>query len=367
LVPEVDRDPEGAVNALLEFAGRFGCKPVLFHTEDVWMFAMGRREGEVRKVCILPSSPWTLCESILNKRKLYELAAKAGVPAPRTLCFQCFEDLCDASDRLPMPCIVKPETTPRFLDALPEEARRETSHSTKRFQDAAGLRRWCALLIEARVKVPVLVQEFIPGGAETLFTLTSYSDRAGKLVVGSVGHKIRQSPPDAGVITVGRLRHEPVLYDQGRRLLDALGFHGMANTEYKHDVRDGLYKLMEINPRAGKWNSSCLVAGLNLPAIAYRDMLGIGYDGPPYSTAADGTLWIDHWEDARNCLHSYRCAGYNTAHLGLLGWLKAIRGPRKDATWDLADPLPGLAYGFGFCRRLAKATFSKVWRGLIHK
>ena len=57
-------------------------------------------------------------------------------------------------------------------------------------------------------------------------------------------------------------------------LLNALDWFGVAMVEFKLDPRDGIPKLMEVNPRF--WGSLALSieAGVNFPYLLYRMSLG---------------------------------------------------------------------------------------------
>jgi hypothetical protein len=52
--------------------------------------------------------------------------------------------------------------------------------------------------------------------------------------------------------------------------------------ELKRDARDGRFKLMEINPRLWQWHGLAAACGVDLPRIAYADLVGTS---PP-----DGTM-----------------------------------------------------------------------------
>jgi len=62
--------------------------------------------------------------------------------------------------------------------------------------------------------------------------------------------------------------------DAGLSLLRALSFHGISQVEFKHDPRDGRYKLMEVNPRLWQWHGLATATGVDLTRIAYLDLIG---------------------------------------------------------------------------------------------
>lgn len=357
--PDPVQQPERAIQFVLDLGRILKPKPVLFLCDDAWMFAAGKLEAEVRDLFYWPLSSWEKVERILNKRTLYRLAKEIGVNAPATREFSSVAGMLADARELTYPCIVKPEITVNYLERMPATIARGMHHRTRLMRKREDLCEWAEVLVQAGIEVPLLTQEYINGGAEQLYTLTSYSDRRGCMVVGSVGHKVRQFPPEAGCIVSGRLRHIDAVYEQGKKLLDALKFHGLANTEFKYDARDGSYRLMEINPRLGMWNGSAYAAGLNLPAIAYRDMLGETYAGPAFSSSMDGALWIDALIDALNCVYRYRASGYGHAHLGLVGWLRSIQGPRIHAVWNWSDPVPFLAHACQTASLVIRRLFQK--------
>jgi len=65
-------------------------------------------------------------------------------------------------------------------------------------------------------------------------------------------------------------------------MLEALQWHGIAEVEFRLDSRDGVPKLMEINPRF--WGSLCvaMAAGVDFPYLLYR----IAVDGDVNSVSS---------------------------------------------------------------------------------
>ncbi|HET7555844.1 MAG TPA: hypothetical protein VFJ75_09355, partial [Gaiellaceae bacterium] len=88
------------------------------------------------------------------------------------------------------------------------------------------------------------------------------------------GRKLRQTPPGVGTCRVGEAVWVDEVVESGLELLRALGFHGLSQVELKRDLRDGAYKLMEVNPRLFQWHGLAAACGVDLPLIAYRDLTG---------------------------------------------------------------------------------------------
>ena len=81
-------------------------------------------------------------------------------------------------------------------------------------------------------------------------------------------------PRGFGTCRVGEARWRDDAVEQALALLDELGYHGIAQTEFRQDARDGELRLMEVNPRLWQWHGLARACGVDLPRIAYEDTLG---------------------------------------------------------------------------------------------
>jgi len=320
-------------------------------TNDIWLVPVSRHQHRLQSTFIFPMSSWDVIERAITKSKLYEEAQRVGIPCPRTMYSSSLSELRNISEIIPYPCVLKPSVTIGFLETLGLRGRTVVLETRAEFD--ALISRIVSYGLETR---ELVVQEQIPGGAEHLYTITTYSDRAADILGYSTGHKIRQYPPDAGTIVAGCVIDQPVLLELASPLIKALGFHGIANTEFKLDLRDGIFKLIEINPRPGMWNYSAFAAGINLPMLAYEDVV--------FGTAkfVGGTrrklFWLRTLDDLANCLYVYRATGYEEHSMSLAAWWQSVRGAKVDAVFSLNDPLPFLVE----LRDFVCGVFRTVWR-----
>ena len=349
LCPHPQHDEEGFIAFLEKLGARLSAPGFLLCTNDIWLIPVSRNQHRLQERFHFPMSPWSVIERAIAKTRLYAHAEKEGIPCPTTLQCSSLAALREARQRIPYPCVIKPSVTVGFLEALGVQGRTIVVKDSAEFDAVIARIDACGL-----AHTDLIVQEQIPGGVENLFTITTYSNREGEIIGYSTGHKIRQYPPDAGTIVAGRVTHEPRLYELGRQLIRSLGFHGIANTEFKKDARDGSFKLIEINPRPGMWNYSVLAAGLNLPAMAYREACGerLGFVGGTQREV----VWLRTLDDLRNCLYVYRATGYPQHALSVGEWLRTIRGDRVDAVFQVRDPLPFLFELAGLVRGAARVA-----------
>lgn len=352
LAPHPFNEKEKCLAFIKDIIAKIDSKPFLLFASDDWMTLIGENEAEFKKIANIPQLAWEKMSNLYDKKYLYRIAEEKGIPYPRTKEIESLKELADTISDLQAPYIVKPqETTSANLIA---KAGIKAFHRTQKFETKEDLIKWVNTLLEHNVDFPLLLQEFIPGDATALYTLTSYSDKNGDLVAGSVGHKLRQFPPVAGRITSGVLEHNNEMFELGRDFLKAVGYHGLANTEFKYDKRDGKFKLMEINTRLGAWNYSTLFAGLNLVKIAVDDTLGKKYDGPEYLTDKDGKIWYNFLQDFSGAVIMNGRIGEKAFQLSPWQWRKSLKGISFEAIWSWRDPKP---FVFSFLY-LAKKAFS---------
>ena len=114
----------------------------------------------------------------------------------------------------------------------------------------------------------------IPGDDATLWTVGSYTNAGGTALGLFCGRKLVQMPRGFGTCRVGEARWREDAVEQALTLLAALGFHGVAQTEFRLDPRDGRFKLMEVNPRLWQWHGLARACGVDLPRIAYSTCSG---------------------------------------------------------------------------------------------
>ena len=241
---------------------------VAFPTHDDDLELLARHKHDLRLTCPFPD--WSVLGGIQDKRRQLAAAREVGVAVPETAD--------TPSERVTLPALVKPSLdTPAFRRRFGVKAFRCTTPAEldHAFEQAAEHR--------------PLVQEWVPGGDDTLWTVGAYVAADGEALGLFTGRKLRQTPPTIGTARVAEARWDPALAEQGVALLRALGFHGIAQVELKRDPRDGTFRLIEVNPRLWEWHGLAAACGVDLPRIAYLDATG---DRPaPVRMRGDGTRW----------------------------------------------------------------------------
>jgi D-aspartate ligase len=261
--PDAGVDDEGFVALLTELAVALGGPTPIFFTHDEGLNAVGLRQDELGERLLYPFPRPEVLARIQNKRLQLEAAREAGVDVPETRHPRSGSEAVAAGHELGFPLLVKP--------ADPTAFRRRYRRQAFRCANEAELE---SAYAQAEAYEP-MVQELILGGDEELYTLGSYLDASGKPLGVFSGRKLRQTPRVVGTCRVGEALWVQAVVDAGVRLLEAIAYRGLSQVEFKRDPRDGRYKLMEINPRLFQWHGLAAACGVDLPRLAYEDLLGL--------------------------------------------------------------------------------------------
>jgi len=290
----VSPDPFADEHRFVNFVRALG-EVVVFPTHDDSLNAIAQYADDLQVLAPFPS--WDLLSQVQSKRTQLETAQTAGVDIPEP-------------DPPSFPVVVKPDRPIEFKRRYKRQAFR--CETPVELEDA----------VAKTEEFGAIVQEFVPGGDDTLYTVGSYLARDGTPLGVFCGRKLRQTPPGIGTCRVGEAVWEQAAVDSALRLLAAFEYTGLSQVEFKRDARDGRFKLMEINPRLWQWHGLASACGIDLPRIAYADLVG---ETPPQAPRnGDGKRW------AITLLPGERPTPQ--------------RLPYVDAVFAVDDPKPGLVH-----------------------
>jgi predicted ATP-grasp superfamily ATP-dependent carboligase len=174
----------------------------------------------------------------------------------------------------------------------------------------------------------LLAQEFVPGDETRIESYHVYVDRTGGIAAEFTGRKIRTYPTSCGHSTALEISDAVDVKQQGRAAIEKLGLHGVAKLDFKR-APDGRLHLLEINPRFNLWHHLGAVAGVDIPAFVYADLVGL--PRPRRQTARAGARWCSIQKD----FPAARASG-----VPLTQWLPWMLGcdAKSAVAWD--DPMP---------------------------
>lgn len=332
------------VSQLLDLCGRRGLEGwTLFPTGDNESALVSRHEYSLGGPFMLTTAAWDVFRWAYDKRLTYQLAGQLGVGHPRTHYPRALDDLVQLD--VSYPVLLKP--------AIKEQWNRFTSARGWRVDGRQALLERYAEACELVDPELVMVQELVPGAGEAQF---SYGGlwAGGTELAWLVARRARQHPVDFGTSsTYVETADEPEVASAARRLLEAIGYSGMVEVEFKRDPRDHTLKLLDVNARAWAWHSLGRRAGVDFPYLMWR--LAQGAAPPARIAPTAEARWMHLVIDVRPVAHELR-----RRRLSLRSYLRSFRRPLEFAMFNWNDPLPGAAEIFMLIRGACALQWTRI-------
>ncbi len=329
-------EPEKLVERLVQFARQQREPPVLFFQSDGDLLLVSRNRKLLGKYFRFAIADPELVENLVDKSRFQVLAERLKLPVPpaqRLLSTAVPNDL-----KLRFPIVIKPLTRrPEIWKAVVK------SGKALRINNAEEFRAFWPTLTETGVGV--LAQELVPGPETRIESYHVYVDHDGRILGEFTGQKIRTYPLEYGDSTALVTTDASDVAMLGRELVQQLGLTGVAKFDFKR-APDGRLYLLEVNPRFNLWHHLGAVAGVNLPSLAYQDL--IGDQEISLSSARAGLRWCRVWQDILAARES---------QLNTISWLRWATGceAKRLLAWD--DPMPMIGgVGWRLMNWLRKAT-----------
>jgi D-aspartate ligase len=315
-----------ALDYLLALARRHHLQGwVLFPGGDAEARFIALNHETLAKVFRLITPAWHTLQWAADKRLTYQLAAEIGIACPWTLRPRNRSEL--AAIACPFPLILKPSARNSINAFTHAKAWRADGAESllARYDEAV-------LMVGAE---SVLVQELIPGDGSCQFSYAAVCEH-GVPAASLVANRRRQYPIDFGftstfVQSVENLEIEELAC----RFLQATGYSGLAELEFKYDRRDGQYKLLDVNARTWAWLSLGAKAGVDFPWLMWNQALGEPIER---TRGHAGCSWTHASRDLAAAFAEIRAGS-----LTLSGYLRSFQSTSLEfAAFAKDDPLPGL-------------------------
>jgi len=359
---QIPNHPDAACSVLTELAAGFHDKPVIFPTRDLDVQFLDKYRRDLESVFVLPQLNGKVIMSILDKYELAQIADSLGISTPRVRTITTINEMEEVTISTQFPVIMKPRLALQWhQDGVWSKvgARKVIfAESPTVLRDEYGrIANFCP---------EVLVQEFVQGAENNIVVFCCYINQHGKLLGYFTGRKLRQNPPLFGTGCIVEACAVAEIKDISLTILNAVGYTGMAELEFKFDKQSGKFFLIEINPRHWDQHELGKMVGVNLTWLAYSDLVGQNPKPqvPDYSASPK---WIAEREllllvVRNNYLVLKGRKGNNLKKLFRLcknsvrDFSQAVKGKKLLALFEMQDPLPALQMCYrtimelgGFC------------------
>lgn len=323
---------------------KIGRPSILFPTTDRTARFVADHSRTLSEWFIFPKLTARLASSLSSKRDMFYLARDNNIPTPEAAFPNSRDDVLSFLERARLPVMLKGIDGQQLWD-----------RTGKKMFIVGSKDELLALydVVEDRLNPNLMLQEYIPGGDDTVWMFNGYFNAHSECLVCFTGKKIRQCPIYTGSTSLGICLHNPAVEDLTLRFMKAIGYQGILDIGYRYDARDGQYKVLDANPRIGAtFRLFVGENGIDVARALYLDMTG---QDVVAVRARDGRKWMVEDLDLVSCYRYYR-----DGKLGLGEWLHSFRGLEEGAFICGDDPLPVAAMLASRTGELLKRLFRAV-------
>lgn len=299
-----------------EWASGFPDKVPVLPMSDVFVVAFDEAAANPDWPFPLHGLGSGLRTALTSKRGTFDLAANHAFPSPLTRWIQGRDELAAFAEEIGGEVLFKPEFSPAWRTEPARDAARDRKVVQGRTVDdlLQGYDEMAPFTPE------VLAQEVIPGPDESLVYWCGFIGPGGEPGGSLVGRKWRVTPIHFGSASFVELIDAPAIEEQCLRFLSDLGYQGICGIEMKEDPRDGVAKLIEVNPRYGLWDDIGVPAGVDLAREAVESLRGAPTEARRPSRF--GIRWLSVDRDASAFAQYHR-----EGSLSLPRWIWSLRPP----------------------------------------
>ena len=335
-IPATSVETRAWVDHLSVVGGRFARRPVLIPTDDPSAVFVADYAAALGRWFRVRAAPADVTRMLADKRRLHSLCRSVGVDTPDAWFPTCAADVDDYAANGAFPVVVKRvDATAVGASAPPSVTILRTPTALRAFVRRHGERGWGELML----------QEYVPGDARSVWMFDGYFDEGSACVVGFTGQKIRQHPPRTGMTSLGVGSENPEVKEAATRLLGRIGYRGPVDMGFRFDGRTGGYRLLDVNPRVGATFRLFVDRhGLDVVRSMYLDLTGQPTPAP--AGIEHGRRWMVEHNDVLSAIELIR-----DGSLSVPEWVRSLRGVREAAWLSARDPLPAVALGATLVRQ----------------
>jgi predicted ATP-grasp superfamily ATP-dependent carboligase len=319
------RDEQKAIESILEVGKKLKLKDwVLYATRDETVAALSRHKKCLAEWFRVPTPNWDTVRWAWDKRNTYKFCNDHAIPCPKTWYLRSADEL--AEHDFTFPVVVKP--------AIKEHFFYETKAKAWRADSVDDLRKKLETASEFMPVGEIMIQDLIPGGSEQQFGYCAFF-KEGRAIGTMVTRYRRQHPPQFGrSCTYVETIDLPALEAVSEKFLRLIDYYGLVELEFKRDMRDGEYKLLDVNARTWGYHGLGAASGVDFSYMLYQDQIG---EAVGKARSRSAVTWIRLLTDLPVGL-----LGLIRQKWDLKSYWDSVTRFGTEAVFCADDPMPGL-------------------------
>ncbi|MEJ6400478.1 carboxylate--amine ligase [Nicoliella lavandulae] len=243
---------------------------ILIGCGDGYAELISKHKDELSDVFVCPYVDYDLIRQLNSKENFYKTCDRFNLPYPKTkvITKAMYEDHEPIEQPFGYPVALKPTNSVEWLDVHFEGRKKAfVIKSEEEFKSIIGK------IYDNGYTSDLILQDFIPGDDSNMRVLNAYVDKHHHVKMMCLGHPLLEdcAPSAIGNYVAIIPEYNQGIYDQIQKFLEDIQFTGYANFDMKYDVRDGSFKLFEINLRQGRSSFFVTLNGYNLADWVVQD------------------------------------------------------------------------------------------------
>ena len=275
--------PDSLIPGLMKAGRHIGTRSVIVSIDDEAAVLVAEHREELSEHFLLPDVAVGLPGRLASKTGLFELCREHGIPAPASVTPGSVDEVAEFAATARFPVVVKnadpwlrrrhpivPNTT--VLDSPGELLALTGRGSGDSSGDGSGPGGG-----GAPQRAPgIILQEYLPGEHAEDWISHLYANADSDCLVLLTGRKVRSWPPGTGLTASAYAAFNPELAALTERFCKEIGYSGVGDLDWRLDLRDGQYKLVDFNPRPGnQFRLFETEAGVDVVRAMHLDLTGL--------------------------------------------------------------------------------------------
>ena len=333
---------EESLQFLRDVACTVGRRPILLASTDRAAVFVAKNSAPLEENFVFPKVTPELLRLLTNKSEMALTAKTNGIPAPETSFPQSRRDVEKFLQDARFPVVLK-GANPLLPFGTIKEIISDAKQLLARVDEAA-----------AAGAPNLILQEYVPGGDDCVWMCNAYFNQDSDCLATFTGKKLRQWPPHAGIASLAECEPNKTVAATTRRFLKAVGYQGLVGIGYRYDARDGLYKVLDVNPRlSGVFRLFVAADGMDIARFAYLDLT---HQSVPPVTIPPGRKWMME-EDFISAVQ-YAWQG----KLTFKQWRESLRGVKEWLWLSRDDVMPFVVWCWRRLGTFVQKIFGRALR-----
>ena len=326
------RDEPFLLQFLIDYCEKLGNQPVLFPSSDSMALFLAKHAEQLRRCCVFSSTTHDELVGLVSKDGLYRSAAAAGVDTIPCIVTQDAGAIAAWSLNHPAPYLLKP-----FYEGIDTYRPFEKNVMFTAREDLLGY-------VAEYGTCSMIVQRMIEGGDGFIFDCYGYCKANGQVLTMASHRRLRQHPPNFGSTCFGEIpanfgaAADRQIFGNTEQLLGKVRYHGIFGIEWLYERASGKFYVIDFNARPFITIGHLQDCGLNLPELAYRELIGQLPATVVRLPVLRHILWMDLLRDI-NSMHAVEANDWTAIRV----WFANLRRCRSFAYQSWRDPGPGIA------------------------